>query len=56
VDDIIIAKDDEHEKLILKEKTCDSVRVEDFGKLNYFHGIKVAYLKRASSYSKEKMF
>jgi len=43
---MIVARDDEHEKKILKEKLVAQFEMKDLGNLKYFLGIEVAYLKK----------
>jgi len=54
VDDMIIARDDEHEKLILKEKTCDSVREEGFWKIEVLPSDKSFVLEKGIFILKRK--
>jgi len=54
VDDVIVARDDEHEKQILKEKLVTKFEMKNLRKLKYFLRIKVAYLKKGIFISQRK--
>jgi len=45
VDDMIIASNNETQKLALKEKLAAQFEINDLGKPKYFLGIEVAYSK-----------
>lgn len=55
VNDMIIAKDDETEKLALKEKLVAQLKMKDLGKLKYFLGIEVAYSKKGDFHLPRKI-
>jgi len=46
VNDMIVVRDDEHEKETLKEKLVVQFEMKDLGKVKYFLGIDVAYSKK----------
>jgi len=46
VNDKIIPRDDEIEKMVLKEKLAAYFEMKDLGKLKYLLGIKVAYSEK----------
>ncbi|WVY94335.1 hypothetical protein V8G54_033423 [Vigna mungo] len=54
VDDMIIAGDDEIEKLALKDKLAAQFEMKNLGKLKYFLGIEVAYSKKGIFISQRK--
>jgi len=54
VNDMIVAGDDEHEKQVLKEKLPIQFEMKDLGKLKYFLGTDVAYLKKDIFISQRK--
>jgi len=54
VEDIIVARDDEPAKQILKGKLDDQFKMNGFGKLNYFFRIEVAYSKKDNFISQIK--
>jgi len=51
---MIVARDDEHGKQILKEKLVAQFEMKDLGKLKYFLGIEVAYSKKYIFISQRK--
>ena len=54
VDNIIIQSDDLVDKQFLREKLATKFEMKDFGKLKYFLGIEVAYLKQSIFISQRK--
>jgi len=54
VDDMIVARDDEQEKQVLKEKPGAQFEMKDLVKLKYFIVIEVAYLKKGIIISQRK--